>query len=113
MSELPAPYAEVDIDDFARAHEAGAVVLDVREPWEYEQYRVPGVIAMPMRTVPDRCADVATDVPVFVICAHGNRSAQVTQFLRARGVDARNVAGGTEQWADSGRPLEHGVGSTA
>jgi rhodanese-related sulfurtransferase len=113
MTELLPPYVEVDLDAFALAHDAGAVVLDVREPVEFEQYRVPGVIAMPMGTVPDRCAEVATDVPVYVICAHGTRSAQVTQFLRAQGVDARNVAGGTEQWAGTGRPLEHGVGSTA
>lgn len=102
------PYAEVDLDTLATLLPTGIAVVDVREPDEYTAYRVHGVIPIPMNSVPDRIAEVPSGGTVYVICARGGRSAQVTQFLRAQGIDAVNVAGGTDGWVESGRPVEQG-----
>ena len=97
---------EVGLDDFAAMHSQGAYVVDVREPDEWATGRVPGAVHIPMNEVPARQAELPTDQPVFVICAVGGRSRQVVDHLRAQGVQAVNVAGGTQAWAQRGWPLE-------
>ena len=97
---------EVDLDDFAAAHSEGAYVVDVREDDEWAQGRVPGAVHIPMQQVPTREAELPTDQPVFVVCASGGRSRQVVDHLRGRGIQAVNVAGGTNGWAQRGWPLD-------
>ncbi|MEO6821120.1 MAG: rhodanese-like domain-containing protein [Candidatus Nanopelagicales bacterium] len=104
----PQPYVEVDLDTFARAHLGAPYVLDVREPEEYRAARVPGAVLMPLRTVPEHLDQIPRTDPVYVVCAVGSRSARATQWLRAQGVDAVNVAGGTQAWVESGRAYEQG-----
>jgi rhodanese-related sulfurtransferase len=106
--DSPQPYAEVDLDTFAQAHLAAAFVLDVREPQEYRTARVPGAVLMPLRTVPDHLDQIPRTDPVYVVCAVGSRSARATEWLRTQGIDAINVAGGTQAWLDSGRTYEQG-----
>ena len=98
--------AEVDLETFAAAHADGAYVLDVRESHEYEAGHVPGAVPMPMNEVPERLMELPRDRTIFVICESGGRSAQVTQFLRSRDVDAVNVAGGTGSWAARGWAID-------
>jgi rhodanese-related sulfurtransferase len=59
-----------------------------------------------MNDVPARVDELPTGVPVFVICQSGNRSRAVVDHLRAKGITAINVAGGTGGWAQRGWPLE-------
>ncbi len=103
MSQTP----EVDIEHYA-ARRTGAVTVDVREVPEYLQAHVPGAQLLPMGQLPARTQEIDRNKPVFVICATGNRSAAMTDLLRARGYEAYSVAGGTAGWIDSGRPIEHG-----
>ncbi|HLT68969.1 MAG TPA: rhodanese-like domain-containing protein [Acidimicrobiales bacterium] len=49
-----------------------------------------------------------TDRPVYVICAAGARSRRAAEVMRARGVDAVNVAGGTNAWIDAGFEVARG-----
>ena len=100
------PQDEVGLDDFAAAHSAGAFVLDVREPDEVSTGRVPGAVHIAMNDVPARVGELPKDTPFFVICAAGSRSRQVVDHLRAQGLNAYNVAGGTGGWAQRGWPLE-------
>ena len=100
------PQHEVGLDDFAAAHSQGAYVVDVREPDEVAGGRVPGAVHIPMNDVPTRIAELPRDTPFFVICAVGGRSRQVVDHLRAQGLSAVNVAGGTSGWAQRGWPLE-------
>ena len=100
------PQDEVGLDDFAAAHSQGAYVLDVREADEWAGGRVPGAVHMPMNDVPTRLAELPRETPFFVICAVGGRSRQVVDHLRAQGLAAINVAGGTSGWAQRGWPLE-------
>ncbi|HKE66977.1 MAG TPA: rhodanese-like domain-containing protein [Micromonosporaceae bacterium] len=84
----------------------GAYVLDVREPEEWDAGHTPGAHHVPMSTIPARLADIPTDEPVVVLCRHGHRSAQVVNFLSARGLDNTvNLDGGIVEWVAAGRPI--------
>jgi len=100
---------EIDVAELARVCEGGAALIDVREPDEYAAAHVPGATLVPLATVPDRLADVPTEGTVYVICAKGARSLRAAEFYRAQGIDAVNVAGGTNAWVDAGHPFSSGL----
>ena len=76
------------------------LLLDVREPWEYEICHLPGSHLMPMRSVPDRIGELKDAAEIVVICHHGGRSLQVAQFLEGKGLRAIfNLVGGVDAWA--------------
>jgi rhodanese-related sulfurtransferase len=86
-----------------------AMLLDVREAWEYMPRRAQGAMNIPMSQMRTRAGEVPTDLEVLVICEHGSRSAQVVQFLKRQGHSrVANVAGGTDQWEQAGLPMERG-----
>jgi rhodanese-related sulfurtransferase len=100
---------EITLEQFAAAQQDDeAFILDVREGMEYLQGHVPGAVLIPMSQLAARVGEVPRDRPVHVICRSGNRSASMTSFLQRAGVNAWNVAGGTDAWAGSGRPLVTG-----
>lgn len=101
---------EVDLDAFAVAHAGGAVVIDVREPYEYTSGHVPGARLVPLASLPAHAAGLPGDQPVYLICATGNRSLTAARFLARRGVDAKSVAGGTSRWRARGLPVVSGRG---
>jgi rhodanese-related sulfurtransferase len=100
---------EIDIERLAAATEVHAHVIDVREASEYDAGHVPGATLMPMGHLAARFAELDRSRPVYVVCASGNRSAAMTDLLVANGYEAYSVAGGTNAWARSGRPLETGA----
>lgn len=99
---------EISVDELDRALAGGARVIDVREPAEYEQARVPAATLIPLATVPDHVDAFRSDGTTYVICRSGGRSMQACEFLAARGVDVANVAGGTLAWVASGRDVATG-----
>jgi rhodanese-related sulfurtransferase len=101
---------EVTVDELAEALAAGARLVDVRELDEYVGGHVAGAVHVPLATVPDRIEAFVGDGPCYVICALGGRSARACQFLAQHDIDTINVAGGTQGWINSGRPV---VGGTA
>jgi rhodanese-related sulfurtransferase len=105
---IPAKTPEIDIDQLAAAVSGGAAIVDVREPGEYLVGHVPGAVLIPMGQLPSRTAELDREAPVYVVCASGNRSAVMTDFLRSAGFDAYSAAGGTSGWARSGRPVVGG-----
>lgn len=96
---------EVNLEKFVAAQADGAVVIDVREPFEYASGHVPGARLLPLSQVSVRAAELPKDEPVYVICATGNRSLVAADYLARAGVDAWSVAGGTSEWQRSGRPV--------
>jgi molybdopterin/thiamine biosynthesis adenylyltransferase/rhodanese-related sulfurtransferase len=98
---------EVDTEEADRLRkEPGAVVLDVREPDEYEQGAIPGAVHIPRGTlesgIEGRVPNKAT--PLVVHCAGGTRSAFAAQTLAQLGyTDVVSVAGGFNKWKDEGR----------
>lgn len=96
---------EVNLEKFVAAQADGAVVIDVREPFEYAAGHVPGARLLPLSQVSVRAEELPKDEPVYVICATGNRSLVAADYLARAGVDAWSVAGGTSEWQRSGRPV--------
>ena len=84
---------------------ANAVLLDVREPWEFETARIERSVNIPMSTLVARIDEVralqsSTDTPVVVICHHGIRSMQCARYLAGQGIDSLiNLTGGIDAWS--------------
>jgi thioredoxin 1 len=107
MSDASQPL-EVDLETFAAAHAAGATVLDVRNPDEYEEKHVPGAVLIPLGELAARTDEVPAGDPLYVICAAGGRSLTATKALVGAGYSAVSVAGGTNGWAAAGHPVVEG-----
>ncbi len=77
------------------------VLLDVREPWEFEIASLPNSLLMPMGEVTSRAhRELDPDAPIVVLCHHGARSLNVTMWLRNQGFDhAQSLAGGIDYWS--------------
>jgi molybdopterin/thiamine biosynthesis adenylyltransferase/rhodanese-related sulfurtransferase len=87
---------------------AGALLLDVREPFEHAAGMAAGAIALPREQVAQRIAQVAPDrnSEILTICAHGQRSLMAAQVLQQLGYgNVASVAGGTAQWIADGLPM--------
>ena len=83
-----------------------AVLIDVREPWENEQSRIPGAVLIPLGELPDRLSEIPEDRDVYVHCRMGGRSGKAVEFLREHGRPRSfNVAGGIDAWKDAGLPV--------
>jgi rhodanese-related sulfurtransferase len=76
------------------------ILLDVREPWEFDICRLDGSRLIPMRQIPASLGQLETDQPVVVICHHGIRSQQVALYLEHQGFSqVYNLRGGVDGWA--------------
>jgi rhodanese-related sulfurtransferase len=100
--------AEITVDELDERRAQGGVVLDVRQPDEYEEGHVPGAVLIPLGEVPDRVAEVP-DGDLYIICARGARSLKAAEFLATQGRVGTNVAGGTIAWVESGRSVVTGT----
>jgi len=100
--------AEISVDELEEQLGEGARLVDVRQPYEFDEMRVSGAVLVPLATVPDNVDAFRGDVPVYVICKTGARSARACEFLATHGVEAINVAGGTLAWIRSGREYVSG-----
>ena len=76
------------------------LLLDVREPWEFDLCQISGSLLMPMASVPARQEELDPERPVICICHHGARSMQVAAFLERAGFEhVTNLTGGIHGWA--------------
>jgi rhodanese-related sulfurtransferase len=92
-------WSDVDPKTFVELLRKGELtpehVIDVREQVEWDYYHLERTTLMPMNTIPDRLDELPRDKPLYIICAHGVRSAAVCRYLQERGfVGLRNVSGG-------------------
>lgn len=89
------------LDEWLRdASRPQPVLLDVREPHEFQYCALAGSLSMPMASVPARQQELDPDAETVVICHHGMRSMQVAQFLESNGfTQVANVQGGIHAWA--------------
>ncbi|HEX4867326.1 MAG TPA: rhodanese-like domain-containing protein [Acidimicrobiales bacterium] len=106
MADIP----HIDVRELAERRAAGAPLIDVREENEFAEGHAPGAQLIPLGQVAERIAEIPTDQTVYVICRSGGRSGKAVEHLRAHGVDAVNVAGGTLAWVEAGQAVETGGG---
>ena len=79
---------------------AKPLLLDVREPWEFEMCCLPDSQHIPMHMVPLRCEELSPERDIVVICHHGGRSMQVAMFLEGKGyASVHNLTGGVKAWS--------------
>lgn len=77
------------------------VLIDVREPNEFELCRIPGARLIPLNTVPQHMAELDPDAEIVLQCRSGRRSADALLFLQANGfTNLWNLKGGILAWAD-------------
>ena len=76
------------------------LLLDVREPWEYQIVNLENSRLIPMRSIPQQAKSLDPEQETIVICHHGIRSRQVARFLEGIGfTNLINLRGGMDAWA--------------
>ena len=76
------------------------VLLDVREPWEFQTASLANSTLLPLRELPARFGELDAGAETVVICHHGGRSMQAALFLERQGfARVHNLAGGVDAWA--------------
>jgi len=105
---------EIDVNEL-EACSAEMLVLDVREPEEYEHGHMPAAINFPQAELASRLDEISRTCPLALICHSGVRSLRAAQFLKQVGFEqVMSVQGGTEAWRAAGKPLvcgEHSAGN--
>jgi rhodanese-related sulfurtransferase len=103
---------EIDVQQACQllTSNSDVVLIDVREPSEYEIAKIEGSVLFPMSGIADQLEQLQLyqDKHIIVHCHHGGRSMRVTQWLRQNGFpQAQNMAGGIDAWSiqiDTGIP---------
>lgn len=99
-SITPAEYAAADLGEH--------ILLDVRQPEEWAAAHVEGASHLPLGELGAALGELPADVPIYVLCHSGGRSAQATVFLEQSGYEATNIDGGITAWIESGLPVVRG-----
>jgi rhodanese-related sulfurtransferase len=94
---------EISPQEVKRRLDAGEKLrlIDVREPFEFQQARIEGAELIPMRSVGQSLSSLENgENTIVVFCHHGMRSLQVVGWLRQQGVeDCVSMSGGIDQWS--------------
>jgi rhodanese-related sulfurtransferase len=85
---------------YLESAETGPLLLDVREPWEYNIVHLENSRLLPMRQVPMELDSLDRNQEIIILCHHGIRSRQVALFLEHHGfTNVVNLQGGIDAWA--------------
>ena len=103
---IAAPYpAEISAAQVLAKRAAGAFILDVREPNEYEIANLGGHL-IPLGELPGRISELNPYKEIIVHCKSGGRSAKAVRFLMKSGfTNVKNLAGGIDAWSQQIDPL--------
>lgn len=102
MQQISAPQLKAWLDDPSRDK---PVLVDVRQPWEFDVCRIDGSKPLPMSAIPARFMELDRNAETVVICHHGARSYQVCMFLEHQGfTNIYNLYGGVAAWAQQVDP---------
>ena len=110
VAEAKTRIREVTPEEAVAMHRRGedAVFLDVREPQEWNLFRIPGAVHVPLgRLDAGVTAAVPRDRRVVVYCARGNRSALAADAMQDMGyADVASLAAGITGWAHAGGDVD-------
>jgi adenylyltransferase/sulfurtransferase len=108
IPQQPPAAVEGDIDAVevkARIdHGDSFVLIDVREPHEYQICRIPYAKLIPLGQLPQRVNELDRDIEIVAHCKSGMRSAKAVDLLKKAGFRARNMKGGILAWSDKVDP---------
>jgi len=78
------------------------LLLDVRQPWEFEVCKIENSVLLPMSQITAEYNTLDFDRETVVICHHGIRSRRVGRYLEQAGFsNIINLSGGVAQWAQT------------
>lgn len=81
-------------------NEPHLVLLDVREPNEFEYARIENSVLIPLNQIPQRLGELNPQQDIVVICHHGVRSSQACMYLVHSGFKhVANLTGGIDAWS--------------
>lgn len=101
--DLTKAVPQVQVRELAERMRSGRpfVLLDVREPFEFEMARIEGAHLIPLGELPARWRELDREKEIFVLCHSGLRSERAAEFLRGSGcARVANVAGGIDAWSE-------------
>jgi len=101
--EAEPPVPEISVEELKARQDSGSpfVLLDVREPFEYDIARIPGSKLIPLGELPSRMSELDTADEIVIHCKSGVRSAKALRQLQKAGFGKLyNVEGGILAWAD-------------
>jgi adenylyltransferase/sulfurtransferase len=76
------------------------VLIDVREPHEFEIAKIPGAKLIPLNSLPARLAELDSSRDIVLHCHHGQRSMRALEYLHRSGFrKLRNLQGGIDAWS--------------
>jgi len=99
------PYQTVSAAQAAGLAAGGAVLLDVREPHEWQAGHAPRARHIPLGQLARRAAELPERRAVVTVCRSGARSARAAAMLARDGREVSNLAGGMRAWARAGLPV--------
>ncbi|BBP03386.1 hypothetical protein TPL01_26700 [Sulfuriferula plumbiphila] len=116
VAEAKAQIREVDANSAAQRISAGAVVIDVREPAEFDAGRLPNAVNIPRGVLEFKTSDhpalANKDAEILLYCKTGGRSALATLNLQRLGYTRPvSMVGGFEAWVNAGQPVVTGTTS--
>jgi rhodanese-related sulfurtransferase/rubrerythrin len=99
LRKLFTPVESMDAEQvrkYLASHPEGDfILLDVRQPWEYEEEHIPGATLIPLPQLNDQYGKLDPEKPTLAYCAVGGRSRMAAQLLSGRGFkEVYNLAGG-------------------
>ncbi|HRF49568.1 MAG TPA: rhodanese-like domain-containing protein [Anaerolineales bacterium] len=113
LSQLFGAGAPVEIDALAArsrlAEPSKPLLLDVREPYEFEAGHIAGATLIPLGSLPGRLSELPKDREILVVCRSGARSMTATRHLLSAGFKAVNLRGGMLAWAQASLPVALGT----
>ncbi len=94
---------EISVAEASAKRDAGAFILDVRQPEEWNESHIPGATLIPLGELESRVNEIPKDQEVVVVCRSGNRSQQGRDILLSVGYEqVTSMAGGINQWSTAG-----------
>jgi NADPH-dependent 2,4-dienoyl-CoA reductase/sulfur reductase-like enzyme/rhodanese-related sulfurtransferase len=85
---------DMPVADWSELGRTDALLLDVREPDEFDDGHIPKAINLPLSQLRSRYAELPKDRDIWVCCAVGQRAYFATRFLTQHGYRSRNLSGG-------------------
>lgn len=100
---------EISVADAVAKRDAGAFILDVRQPEEWDEFHVPDSTLIPLDQLAARMNELPKEREIVIVCRSGNRSAQGRDMLLNAGfTQVTSMAGGLTQWKAAGNPTVSG-----
>ena len=95
-------YSALQLKAYLDSCEQQPLLLDVRQPWEFDVCKIEDSMLIPMSHIPAEIEELDLTRETVVICHHGIRSRSVGRYLEQAGFSkVINLSGGVAQWAET------------